>query len=143
MMPSIIYETLVADSILEGLLGGNNIGRILELQSIDERPFSDEYFIIIDFQGDDPAPFRGVIGKTYMQVWVHHPKDVDRDYSTITRILNRIQVLLSELVDINGDDEIKLTQIDPYGRSGNFVDPAWETITRNQIYGVLFDQLHA
>lgn len=140
MVPSVIYETLAADSTLAGLIGTFKGGpAIIELQSVDERPVHDAHFIIIDFQ-ESTIAFKNVFGPQVMQVWVHVPLDIDRDYSQITKILNQVNRLILPLEQAVGSDGVRVTQVEAHGRSRNTIDPGWATATRNALYGVLYDE---
>lgn len=141
MMPSIIYETLAADSTLTAMLSTyNGEPAIIELQSVDERPVADGYFIIIDMQ-ETYAAFGGAhLGPRTMQIWVHNPLDDNRDYGYITKILNRIDVLLLPIINQTGEDGCRCSQVFRHGRSRNTYDPAWKTTTRNALYAVAYDE---
>src|ERR1035441_3070641 len=91
MMPSIIAETLANDTTLATLLGTGT--RIFELQSVDQRPVQDGYFIIIDMQ-ETHVQFGIHLGPRVMQIWVHTPIEESRTYNTINTIFNRIDALL-------------------------------------------------
>ena len=140
MMPSIIYEILAADSELTAMLATFNGGpAILELQSVDERPVEDGYFIIIDMQ-ETYTMLQQLIGPRTMQIWVHNPLDDNRDYRQITRIFNRIDALLLPIINQTGTDGIACSQVFRHGRSRNTYDPAWKTTTRNALYTVAYDE---
>lgn len=145
MIPIVIYEKLADDETLQDY--GVNGDRIFELQSLDERPFDNGYFIVINWQEST------VYSQTYtgmgngipkaprvMMVWVHTPKDQTRDYRQIDRILNRIDDLLLPMEHQTGSDNIRVTCIARQGRSGNLIDDGWKTIARNATYGVLYDE---
>lgn len=138
MMPSIIAELLENDSDLSALLG--NGASVFELQSVDERPKQDGYFIIIDMQEGDYVPFPGHIGPRTMQIWVHNPLDNDRDYRPINRILNRIDDLILPIENQIGTDGVRCTSITQHSRSRNTYDPAWKTTTRAALYTVAYDE---
>src|ERR1700747_2214589 len=124
MMPSAIYETLANDTTLAGLLGTGN--RIFELQSVDERPVDSGYFIIIDFQETTVGFQDGanvVTDEQVMQIWVHTPLDVEREYNTINRILNRIDALLLPIEQVIGGDGIRVSTVRLHSRSRNTFDP--------------------
>jgi hypothetical protein len=140
MMPSIIYETLANDATLAGLMGPGQ--RVFELQSIDERPINDKYFVVIDFQ-ETQTTLQQHLGPRTMQIWVHGIFDGGRDYGPITTILNRIDELLLPLENATGIDGIRLTLIQRHARSRNTIDPGWKTTTRNAIYSVLYDEFAA
>lgn len=145
MLPMAIYESLVEDEELNEL--GITEGRILEMQSVDERPFDSGYFLIINWQEST------VYSQTYtgmangipkaprvMMVWVHTPMDKTRDYRLTDRILNRIDDILLPVEHKTGSDGMRVTCIAKQGRSGNLIDDGWKTITRNATYGVLYDE---
>lgn len=141
MRPSIIHETLTADSPLAGLMGTTAPiqNRIYELQSLDARPqVGSGFFIVIDMQETTMGtPDR--FGPQIMQIWVHTSVD-SPDYGAITDILNRIDKLIMPLELVTGNDGIRLTQIQRHGRSQNTIDPGWKTATRNGLYGVLYNE---
>lgn len=148
MIPTVIYETLSTDTALQQ--SGINPQRIFELQSLDERPFNDGYYIVINWQESTNVGlnFNG-IQNTFqksprtMTLWVHSPLDQGRDYRIIDRILNRVDTLLLAMEQRKGSDNIRLTCVTKQGRSGNLIDDGWKTITRNATYAVLYDEYAA
>lgn len=144
MIPMYIYEALTGDATLE--TQGITDGRVLELQSVDERPFDTGYFIIINWQ--ESSSFSSLISNQsampkmprVMTIWVHSPLDSGRDYRQIDKILNRIDTLLLPIEQQKGTDDIRVTCVTRQGRSGNLIDDGWKTITRNATYGVLYDE---
>lgn len=145
MLPNIIYEKIIQDNYLQQC--GISSDRVLELQSVDERPFDDGYFIIVNWQEST------IYSQTYtgmqngirkaprvMMLWVHCPKDRSRDFRPIDKILNRIDDLLLSIEQEAGTDGMRVTCIAKQGRSGNLIDDGWKTITRNATYGVLYDE---
>lgn len=141
MMPSVIYEKLVSDLPLAGMIGSvNGVPAIFELQSVDERPVHDKHFVVIDLQESRQALGGATFGPQVMQIWVHISSDVSRDFGEITKILNRIDSVILPLVHEVGTDGVRVTQVDRQGRSRNTIDPGWGTATRNALYGVLYDE---
>lgn len=145
MMPVAVYESLAGDSILNDL--GITGDRIFELQSVDQRPFDEGYWLIVNWQESS------VYSQTYtgmsngipkaprvMTIWVHTPLDSTRDYTIITRILNRIDAILLPMVHVTGSDGVRVTCVAKQGRSGNLADDGWKTTTRNATFGVLYDE---
>lgn len=136
MQPSLIYELLASDSPLAGL----GVTKILESQSIDTRP-DDDYFVTIRMEEPAAGPAQ-VLGPRAMTIAVHHPWDQGRDYSPITKILNRIDKLLLLVEQQVGLDGIRVAQVrrgSPQ-RSGNMTDEAWKTVTRWGNYRVSYDE---
>jgi len=135
MMPSIIYETLAGS--MDDL--GVTADRIMEAESLDERPFDAGYFVVVSFGEELPA-VAGLLAPRTMTIAVHYPWDKDRDYVPITRIINRVDQLLLPLELIKGQDGVQVSQIRRSGRSGNLSDEGWRTITRTATYGVSYDE---
>lgn len=145
MMPSLLYDVLANDSELTDMIGvvPGGAPAIFELQSVDERPIHDDYFIIFDFQETTVGIYGdglSRLGEQTFQIWVHIALDVDREYNEINAIFNRIDELLLPIEQGVGTDGIRVTSVRLYARSKNTVDPGWDTATRNGLYGVLFDQ---
>jgi len=141
MMPNKIAQTLAGDTILAAL--GITADRIRESQSWDERP-KDGYFLSINFEEMVFSGAPGVSkGPRICTIAVHHPWDIDRDFFTLTSILNRVDELLLPLEDVAGSDGLRITMIRRQGRSGNLTDEGWKTITRTATYGVLYDEYAA
>jgi hypothetical protein len=147
MMPSIVFEAIAGDSVMNSL--GIDGTRIFELQSIenDERPFNTGYALVVDWQestlySQTYAGLANGIPKAprVMQVWVHVLWDESREYRPLDRILNRVDDILLPMEQAIGTDGVRVTVIRPAGRSRNLTDPAWKTITRNATYGVLYDE---
>ena len=148
MLPIKVYEAIASDSIVQAC--GITSSRIFELQSVDERPFDDGYFVVINWQEST------IFSQTYtgmqngiakaprvMTLWVHSPLDRGRDYRIIDRILNRIDSILLGIEQQSGSDGIRITCVTKQGRSGNLIDDGWKTIARNATYGVLYDEYAA
>jgi hypothetical protein len=142
MMPNLLYQKLANDPELSNL--GINSTRVIESQSVDERPFNDGYFITVAFEEMLIAsPSRLSRGERTVTVAVHRNWDIDRDYSPIDRILNRVDNLLLTVENETGSDGVRVTSVRRSGRSGNMADEGWRTITRTSTYGVLYDEYAA
>lgn len=143
MLPMVIYETLANDTVLQVECGITS-NRIMELQSIDERPFDSGHFIVVNWQESIQSLFGNSSGfinsPRNLTIWVHQPWDRGRDYRPIDKILNRIDALLLPLEQQSGTDGIRLACINKQGRSANLTDEGWKTITRNATYRVLYDE---
>jgi hypothetical protein len=82
-------------------------------------------------------------GERTVTVAVHRNWEIDRDFSPIDKILNRIDALLLNVENESGTDGVRVTSIRRSGRSGNMADEGWKTITRTSTYGVLYDEYAA
>ena len=142
MIPSIIYEALSTSSELANL--GVDSERLIESQSVDSRPFSDGYFITVDFEEVIMSSTTSLSrGPRSCTIAVHHPWDDDRDFGPLTSILNKIDAVLLPMEATTGGDGLRVTAVLRQGRSGNLVDEGWKTITRTATYGVLFNEYAA
>lgn len=145
MMPNLIPQLLIADSQLQTLLGG--AGRIAESQSWGTPPLprpTTGYWLSINFE---EMLFSAVSalsrGPRSCTIAVHHPEELDRDYTTLTSILNRVDEIILPIEDQSGTDGLRITSIARRGRSANAVDEGWKTITRFATYGVLYQEYAA
>lgn len=137
MYPSILHELLSHDDELTAL--GITPTRIKELQSIDKRPFDSGHWLITNWLDQDYHPALGV-GPRDLQIWVHAPRERSRNYRPIDAILNRIDAIYRGVEHEIGTDGVRVSCVRKAGRSGNLHDEAWDTITRNSTYGVLYDE---
>lgn len=145
MQPVLIFDTLANDPELNSY--GIDDTRIFELQSVDERPSDNGYFIILNWQESTSYTQALGLGQSsinrsprVLTLWVHTPMDRTRDYAPIDRILNRVDNLLLSIEQQIGADDIRITCITRQGRSANLIDDGWKTIARNATYGVLYDE---
>lgn len=142
MKPSIIFESLSNDGELNGL--GINSNRIFEAQSVDSRPASTGYFIVIS---GDEVLFSSVSslekGPRTFVIAVHTLQDETRDYDIIDKILFRVSQIFSDMENVSGVDGCRVSQVRCRGRSGNLTDEGWKTITRTSTYGVLYQEIPA
>lgn len=92
MLPNLIYEKISGDSILNASYGIDET-RIFEVQSIDQRPVNNGYFIAINWQ-ESTDYLNHSFAPRIMTLWVHSPMDTTRDYRQIDKILNRVDDVL-------------------------------------------------
>lgn len=138
MMPSILYEALADDA------GLANLGlkkRIYEDTSADERPTSDGVFIVVSFM-ETVLTSKAPLGKgpRNVIVAVHQPWHLGRSYDKINKIIERVTEIYESIVQQSGKDEIRVTEISLTGKSRQFSDPGWQTLTRTATYGVLYQE---
>lgn len=138
MRPSALQELLVGDSILESL--GIVEDRIMEAQSVDERWKNTGRFLTFNLREPSFSTISAISkGPRTLEVNVHQIDD-DRDYTAIDKILNRIDEIYLPIEDFKGTDGVRVSQVRRGGRSGNDVDEAWHTITRQGTYRVSYDE---
>lgn len=76
-------------------------------------------------------------GPRDLAVWVHSPMENGTDYTVINRVLDRVGIVLGEIVHEVGDDGVSVTSVGKIGASGNMRDPGFNTIFRYTRYQVL------
>lgn len=144
-MPNLIPQLLNADSQLTTLLGNGT--RIAESQTWGTKDLprpTDGYWLSVRFREMSFSATTAIPkGPRIVEIAVHHPWEIDRDYSTLTSILNRVDEILSPVEQAKGTDGIRVTSIKLRGRSDNAEDEGWQTITRYSTYGVLYDEFAA
>lgn len=142
MMPVAVWEAITADPDLNTL--GINADTVFEAQSMngDERPSVNGHFVVVDFQEQTlSVPVNR--GPRVMDIAVHVPWDITREYDEINRILNAVDSVLLPREQVTGTDGIRVTCIRPSGRSRNLSDPGWHTTTRFATYNILYDETAA
>ena len=140
-MIAAIFNALANSTRLNEL--GIDATRIFEAESIDTRPVTDGYFIVVSFEEEiDPVNIK-LYGPRHITVAVHHSYDLDRDFEPITKILNAIDAALLPIEQVSGSDGIRVSQVRRGTRSGNNVDEGWKTITRTSTFGVSSDETAA
>lgn len=142
MMPIAVLEAITTDPDLNAF--GVNAATVFEAQSIngDERPNVDGYFVVVDFQ-EQSLTATVNRGPRVLDIAVHVPWDITRDYTVINRILNAIDSVLLPIEQVTGSDGIRVTCIRPFGRSRNLTDTGWQTISRFVAYSILYDEAAA
>jgi len=136
MSRAAFYEALVHDSILNGL--GINEDTVFHNWSSEERPSNENAFAILRW-GEEGGPIWGSEvdrGPRDVTVWVHFPSELTNDFDEVTKVLNRMDVVLADLRDVSGNDGYTLSFVKVGGRSPDLLDEGFNTITRNANYAV-------
>ena len=145
MMPNLIPQLLNADSQLLTLLGSGT--RIAESHTwgIPQLPRpTDGYWLSITFEEMSMSTVTSIAkGPRNITVAVHHPWEIDRDFDTLTSILNRVDEILLPIEQQKGTDGIRVSSVARRGRSRHGEDEGWQTITQSTTYGVLYDEFAA
>jgi hypothetical protein len=85
----------------------------------------------VEFRVDSLGKAFGATGAYGLSVWVHVPKDVERDYGRIDHALRRIRDLLLGAIEVSGEDGWILTSAAWEGESGDLEDDGYATLTRH------------
>jgi len=138
MRPSLIYDKLIANTGLISL--GITADRVIESQSIDDRPFQTGLFITVSFE---ETVWNSPIGTGPVNTTIaaHIPWDDGRDYTDIHLALNYIQEQFREIENEIGSDDVLVSQVQATGRGANQSDEGWKTITKTATYRVSYREL--
>ncbi len=136
MSRAAFYTALVGDVILNGY--GVNSNTVFHNWSNEERPTNSTPFVILRWE-DEPGRLWGSEperGARNLTVWVHYPKELTNDFDKVTKVLDRIDTVVTGLRDVVGSDGATLSFVEVGGRSADLVDDGFNTITRNGSYQV-------
>jgi hypothetical protein len=135
MSRAAFYHALVNDLELVHTWGIKR-GTVFHNYSSEERPCNTGPFIILRWTGQDRPRWQKVKAPDLVTVWVHWPIELSNDYFKLVRILDRIDEVVADLRDVPGSDGYILSFVQIGGRSGDFVDDGFGTITKNGVYEV-------
>jgi hypothetical protein len=99
------------------------------------RPSDTTPFIILRWQEETKEI--NMDGPRMLDVWVHIPMEISSDYGRLDEILYFVTKALRALIQKPGEDGFTVTQIIEHGKSADFYDNAYDTISRNASFGVL------
>jgi hypothetical protein len=135
MSRAAVFEALVNDSVLNGL--GINENSVFHNYSLEERPIAFGPFIILRWGDTDRPPWAGVKAPVRLVLWAHLPLEVTTDFSRLEKILDACDNALKSVEDVSGSDGYTVTCVRATGRSGDFKDDGFQTISKNSGYEVL------
>lgn len=140
-----VYRAIVDDEELNEL--GINVSTVFPNYASDDRPSDSGLFLILRWESQ---PYLGAStlggfgsgtgmgrGARDLTIWAHLPKEESSDFTRLDAVLDRLDELFREMEHVAGADGYTLTCIRPTGRSSDFRDNGFDTITRNAGYKVL------
>lgn len=136
MSRAAFFEAISTHSRLNDL--GLTEDTIFHNYSSEERPSDTTPFIILRWGSNERPPFQKVKAPEHLTLWVHWPADLTNDYTKLITILDEIDDVAGDLRDLPGTDGYTLSFVEIGGRSGDFHDTGFNTITKNANY-----QLHS
>lgn len=140
MSRAAVYDALSESSELNQL--GITEGTLFANWSLEEPPYHDGPFAILRWESEpSPAMFdvdQPVVKNVrQLTVWVHYPIALSTDFNRIDSILNSMDSVMAGLEHSVGSDGETVTCVRPFGRSPDFKDESFQTISRNAVYQVL------
>lgn len=135
-----MYDALAADTSLNQL--GITEGTLFANWSLDEPPMHEGPFAILRWESEpSPAMFDAdqpvVKNVRQLTVWVHYPVSLSTDFNHIDSILDSVDAVMVGLQHQKGEDGETVTCVRVFGRSPDFKDDSFQTISRNAVYQVL------
>lgn len=140
MSRAAIYDALTTDHALSHL--GINDDTVFANYSLDEPPLDTGPFLILRWENQDSPvffdPSKNVVPNTRnLTVWAHYPMSLSTDFNKLDAILDSVDAVLSKMEQVKGLDGETVTSVRVFGRSSDFKDEAFQTISRNALYQVL------
>lgn len=133
MSRAAVFTALTTDPTLNLL--GITESTVFPNWASKERPSSTGPFLILRWQEDTLQV--NLEGPRILEVWAHIPMELSTDYGRIDEILYFVSQALVGLVHKTGSDGFTVTMVDYQGKSPDFYDSAYNTISRNVSFGVL------
>jgi hypothetical protein len=137
MSRAVMLDAITGDTTLAGL--GFDDTSVVPNYDAEQR-LNDEMFIVlrwgtddIGLTGDDSTV---KIGPRNVDVWVHMYRELSSDFNRIDSVIDRLDQVLSNIIDVPGSDGRTVSQIIPKGRSRDLKDDGYYTFCRSASYQV-------
>lgn len=132
MSRAAVYSLLIGDTQLSAL--GITAQTVYVGNTTNVLPFDGPAVILAWGATLTRWEMAGQKGKQLLTVWAH---DKTKDYTRITKILDRIKEILESSFHVEGADGMILTQADYRGESDDLEDDGLKTITRNSAWEII------
>lgn len=131
-----VFETLATSPELAEF--GITRERIFPNWSREERPVPTGPWIILRWGGISNTLWQTVKEPQRLMIWVHIPIEITNDFSLVENILDACDTTLARMWDVEGEDGYTVTGVRIGGRSNDFKDNGFQSITKNGSYEVLY-----
>lgn len=131
----VVFEALTSNTDLNSV--GIDEDSIFHNYSLEERPITGGPFIILRWGEMDRPPFPNVKSPVRLTLWAHWPLEETNDFTRVDHIIDTCDKVLESVSNVSGTDGYTVTCIRSLGRSGDFKDDGFQTITKNSSYEVL------
>ena len=140
MSRAAVYDALAGNDALNEL--GITEDSVFANYSLDESPVTNGPFLILRWENEDRPVFsdpnQSVVKNTRnLTVWAHIPAVLSTDFNRLDAILNSVDDALVPMVHVAGEDGEVVTSVRAFGRSSDFKDEGFKTISRNATYQIL------
>lgn len=132
MSRTAFFELLVTDVTLNAL--GINRDTVFHNWTLEQRPTDSTPFIVLQWGGNDRILWQSHRPAEQLKLWVHWPVEFSNDHTKLNAILDAIDAATKQMHDTPGSDGYTLSFVDIGGRSGDFLDDGFNTISKNATY---------
>lgn len=133
MSRAAVVSTIIADPALTAM--GFDASNVRTNYDAEQRP-TDSIFMVLRWGPLDVDP-RIMRGTRNLTIWVHIYREYSTDYVRIDKVIDRLQELLTDIIDVPGEDGYTLTLMDFDGVSDDMKDDGYQTICRSVSFKVL------
>lgn len=141
MSRTAVFEALTTSEELNML--GIDENSVFHNYSLEQRPISHlGPFLILRWDAQDAPVFRDsdtgdVKSALRLTIWANFPLEMTTDYSRLDNVLDLCDDALVHLQDTDGIDGYTVSAVRCMGRSADFKDDGFQTISKNSGYEVL------
>lgn len=133
MSRAVIIKSIIEDPMLSAM--GFDDSNVRSNYDGEQRP-SDKMFMVLRWGELDLDP-RILRGTKRLTIWVHMYREFSTDYVRIDNVIDRLRILLTDIIDVPGEDGYTLTLVDPESFSEDLKDDGYQTICRSASFRVL------
>ena len=133
MSRAVILKAIIEDAALSYM--GFDENNVKPNYDGEQRP-SDKMFMVLRWGPVDLDP-KMMRGPRQLTVWVHMYREFSTDYVRIDNVIDRLRLVLSDIINVAGEDGYTLTLVEPDGFSEDMRDDGYQTICRSASFKVL------
>jgi hypothetical protein len=133
MSRAVVIQAIINDSVLSAK--GFDASSVRTNYDGEQRP-SDHMFMVLRWGPLDLDP-RILRGTKKLTIWVHMYREFSTDYVRIDNVIDRLESVLTDIIDVPGEDGFTLTLVEPDGASEDLKDDGYQTICRSVSFRVL------
>lgn len=137
MSRAVVLDAIIGDPVLSAI--GFDEDSVVPNYDAEQRP-NDEMFIVLRWGTDEvmlsAEGSQVKLGPRNVDAWVHMYREMSSDFNKIDAVIDRLDVVLSNIIDVPGSDGRTVSQIIAKGRSRDLKDDGYVTYCRSASYQV-------